>query len=92
MLNNIETFSFFSSEINPYQNIYLQEEIEHHPKYSTVHVMEELTERDVEFIVQEDIVKKQCKVLHIAQNKMTSACASILANAFNKNDNIMVIK
>jgi len=77
-------------EMNSHGNIYLQQQIEKFPKYSKVYIfLQELTEQDVEFIVEEAIIKKQCKELDISQSKLTSVCASILANALNNNDNIL---
>ncbi|CAF1376043.1 unnamed protein product, partial [Adineta steineri] len=77
-------------EMNSYENPYLQQEMKRFSNYSSVVIMMQvLTERDVEFIVEEAIIKKKCKQLKLNQTKLKSPCAFILANVLSNNDNIL---
>ncbi len=44
---------------------------------------EKLTDRDIDIVVKQAIVNKQCQELFLGWNKITSVGASILAQAFN---------
>ncbi|UJR19359.1 hypothetical protein I4U23_022488 [Adineta vaga] len=76
---------------NPRENLYLQQEIDRYQQYSTVYLSQELNERDVEFVVQEALMTRQCRVLQLTRYKVTSAGASILAKALSTNENNLKI-
>jgi Ran GTPase-activating protein (RanGAP) involved in mRNA processing and transport len=48
-------------------------------------VNEKLTDRDMDIVVNQGIVNKQCKELFLGWNKITSVGTSILAQVFNNN-------
>lgn len=49
---------------------------------------EQLTDRDIEIIVQQAIIQKQCTRLWLASNKITAAGAACLANALVDNKHL----
>ncbi|UJR06628.1 hypothetical protein I4U23_010912 [Adineta vaga] len=71
------------------ENVYLRQEIARSPAYSTVYLSQDLNDRDIEYVVEEAVIKKQCRVLQLTRCKVTFTGASILANALNNTENIL---
>ncbi|CAF1569275.1 unnamed protein product [Adineta ricciae] len=71
------------------ENLYLRQEIARSPMYSTVYLSQDLNERDIEYVVEEAVIKKQCRVLQLTRCKVTSIGAFILANTLNNTENIL---
>jgi Ran GTPase-activating protein (RanGAP) involved in mRNA processing and transport len=75
-----------TSSTSKYQNIKLQQIIEQCEPKSEVDLKEQnLTDEDMEIVVKEAIIKKQCKKLQLAHNKITSVGASIISEALKNN-------
>ncbi len=71
-------------EFPQYQNIKLEQQIGQ--SYNSVCLDEmELIDQDMEIIVKEAIINKQCNFLSLQSNKITSIGASILAESLNNN-------
>jgi Ran GTPase-activating protein (RanGAP) involved in mRNA processing and transport len=72
-----------------YQNKKLEDIIQKCHTGSEVNLNEQnLTDRDMEIVVQEAIIHKQCKKLLLENNEITSEGALIIANALNSNNNL----
>jgi Ran GTPase-activating protein (RanGAP) involved in mRNA processing and transport len=75
-----------TSLANTYQNKQLQQLIQKSQLRSTVNLYKQnLINEDMEIVVQEAIINKQCKTLILSWNKITSVGASIIAEALNHN-------
>ncbi|CAF4933773.1 unnamed protein product, partial [Rotaria sp. Silwood1] len=65
-----------------YRNEKLQNRIDECEFRSTVDLREQdLTDADMDIVLQQAIIKKQCKYLRLSQNQITSLGASIIASA-----------
>lgn len=74
------------SELNTYHNRKLEEFIAQFQLRSAVDLNKQnLTDPDMEIVVQQAIVNKQCRNLSLVHNKITSKGASILAKALYGN-------
>jgi Ran GTPase-activating protein (RanGAP) involved in mRNA processing and transport len=75
-----------TSSTNSYQNKRLQQLIEQCKSRSAVNLeRQNLTDEDMKIVVQAAIINKQCKVLELSNNKITSVGASIIAGALSNN-------
>jgi hypothetical protein len=71
---------------NSYQNQKLKGLIEKCQHHSVVKLTnQDLTDEDMNIVVKEAIMKKQCKKLWLDSNEITSAGVSIIAKALNEN-------
>ena len=69
-----------------YRNVSLEEIIVKCPSSSTIKLNDQkITDSDMEIVVQEAIIKKQCRDLWLAHNKITWKGAEILANVLYDN-------
>ncbi|CAF3665735.1 unnamed protein product, partial [Rotaria sp. Silwood1] len=76
----------FVLESNQYQNFKLKQKIRQQKNNSQVYLKgQKLIDRDMNIIIEEAIIKKQCTWLYLSSNKITSMCVSILAEALNNN-------
>ncbi len=72
-----------------YQNPQLEEEIGKCESHSKVDLsFRELTDRDMEIVAKEAITKKQCTVLLLNDNLITSAGVTTIANALHNNSTL----
>jgi Ran GTPase-activating protein (RanGAP) involved in mRNA processing and transport len=75
-----------SSTNTTYQNKQLQQLIEQCKSRSEVNLKEKnLNDEDMKIVVKEAIINKQCKILDLRRNRITSVGASIIAEALNNN-------
>lgn len=73
---------FFNLEFPNYRNIKLEEKISQNYTQSSLCLDNlELVDHDVELVVKQAILDKQCQFLSLQSNKITSIGASILADA-----------
>jgi Ran GTPase-activating protein (RanGAP) involved in mRNA processing and transport len=73
----------------PYQNQRLEDFIgkcEHHSKIDLS--FQKLTDEDMNIVVKEAIIKKQCKELGLINTNITPTCMSIIAKALNGNNTL----
>jgi Ran GTPase-activating protein (RanGAP) involved in mRNA processing and transport len=81
-----------ASSTNTYQNEQLQQFIEQCEQQSEVNLEKQnLTDEDMEIVVKEAIINKQCKKLELGCNKITSVGASIIAKALNRNATLDIL-
>jgi len=81
-----------TSSTNTYQNKQLQQLIEQCQHQSEVHLEKQnLNDEDMEIVVKEAIINKQCKKLELGYNKITSVGASIIAKALNGNTTLDIL-
>ena len=81
-----------SSTKTTYKNQRLQQLIEQCKPQSTVDLKEQnLTDEDMEIVVREAMINKQCTDLNLNYNKITSIGASIIADALNNNITLEVL-
>jgi Ran GTPase-activating protein (RanGAP) involved in mRNA processing and transport len=75
-----------------YQNKQLEQLIAQCEDRSTIDLKKQnLTDEDMEILVREAIINKQCKQLELSKNKITSVGASIIAKALNNNTTLEVL-
>ncbi|CAF1333352.1 unnamed protein product [Rotaria magnacalcarata] len=68
-----------------YQNVQIQETIGHCKAYSRIDLRKQpITDSDIEIIIKEAIIKKQCSMLWLVSNRITSQGISNLAAALHK--------
>jgi hypothetical protein len=69
-----------------YQNQKLKDFIEKYQRESEIDLHDQdLSDEDMQIVVKEAIINKQCRKLRLQVNEITSAGASIIAKALNKN-------
>ena len=77
----------FVLETIHYQNKKLEQLIRQKQECSKIYLyQQELTDRDMEIVIQEGMIDKQCKELYLGSNKFTSIGISILADSLNNNN------
>ena len=77
---------------NTDENKQLQKLIDDCEAHSKVNLEKQnVTDEDMEIVVQEAIINKQCKELRLEENKITSASVSIIAKALNNNTTLKVL-
>jgi Ran GTPase-activating protein (RanGAP) involved in mRNA processing and transport len=75
-----------------YTNPNLEKEISRCKAHSWVELSDQkLTDEDMDIIVQQAIINKQCVNLNLRYNRITSIGASILADAFKNNQTIQIL-
>ncbi len=73
-------------ENNSYQNLRLEKKIQECQERSLVSLEKQnLIDKDMEIVVKQAIINKQCKQLRLNYNKITSAGALILSEALKNN-------
>ncbi len=77
------------SEITQDRNTTLKEKIHRYDDRSIVDLTSQgLTDRDMEIVVQEAMINKQCKQLQLGFNRITSIGVSILVDALKSNNTL----
>jgi Ran GTPase-activating protein (RanGAP) involved in mRNA processing and transport len=70
----------------PYTNNYLQQIIEQYTHQSEVNLeKQELNDEDIEIVVKEAMINKQCTTLNLSYNKITRLGISIISKTLNNN-------
>jgi len=70
----------------------LQKTIEEHEIWSSIHLDgQQLTDKDMEIILNDVIVGQQCKQISLSENKITSIGAFIIADALNTNTTLKAL-
>ncbi|CAF0952519.1 unnamed protein product [Rotaria sordida] len=73
-------------DVNQYQNPKLEQKIQQQKSNSQVYLKgQKLIDQDMDMVIKEAIINKQCTWLYLSSNKITSVCVSILAEALNNN-------
>ncbi|CAF1313294.1 unnamed protein product [Rotaria sordida] len=68
----------------------IQNKIEQYAKYSSIELINEnLDDQDISFIIQHAIIKKQCTVLRLDNNYITSEGITILVNSLYNNNTLI---
>ncbi|CAF1358731.1 unnamed protein product [Rotaria sp. Silwood1] len=76
------------NEFSQYQNSKLEQKIAQSYNYSSICLDNmDLVDQDMEIIVKQAIITKQCNFISLQFNKFTSIGISILADALNNNNN-----
>jgi Ran GTPase-activating protein (RanGAP) involved in mRNA processing and transport len=89
-VNHYITFSVL--EFPQYQNIKLEQKITQYYIHSSICLDEmELIDQDMDTVVKQAIINKQCKLLSLQSNKITSIGMSILADALNNNNTLEIL-
>ncbi|UJR32761.1 hypothetical protein I4U23_020220 [Adineta vaga] len=77
------------AKISIYRNQKFEEMINNCKIHSRIDLRKQkLTDSDIEFIIQEAIIKKQCTMLWLVSNQITSHSVSILASILEENSNL----
>jgi Ran GTPase-activating protein (RanGAP) involved in mRNA processing and transport len=77
---------------NNYQNKELQQIIEQYTHQSEMNLeKQELNDEDIEIVVKEAMINKQCTILNLSYNKITRLGTSIIAKALNKNTTLKIL-
>ena len=72
--------------LSMYQNKLLETKIKNCPPCSRIDLQKEkLVDADVEFVIEEAMMKKQCSMLWLRENKMSSNGISMIISALNDN-------
>ena len=89
----IITISFLSvSEFPQYQNLKLEQKIAQFHIHSSICLDEmELIDQDMDVIIKQAIINKQCKLLSLQSNKITSIGISILADTLKDNNTLEIL-
>ncbi|CAF3540530.1 unnamed protein product [Rotaria sp. Silwood1] len=67
-----------------------QNKIDRYPKYSSIELINEyLDDQDISLVVQHAIIKKQCHILRLDKNYMTSEGIHILVNSLYNNNTLI---
>ncbi|CAF3787935.1 unnamed protein product [Adineta steineri] len=83
----------FHNEYPQYQNIKLEQKLEQYYNHTSICLDEmELIDEDMNILVKQVIINKQCQLLSLQSNKITSIGISILANALNDNHTLETLK
>jgi Ran GTPase-activating protein (RanGAP) involved in mRNA processing and transport len=68
----------------------LQMKISNYPLYSSIDLTKEnLDDQDISLIIQHAIIKKQCSILRLDKNLITSEGITILVNSLHKNNTLI---
>ena len=75
-----------------YQNKQLEDRIKQYQIHSEIYLNEQnLIDQDMEIVVQQAIINKQCKKLSLENNRITSQGALTIANGLNNNTTLEIL-
>jgi hypothetical protein len=85
---NVPIFKAIMSSRTPenYQNLKLEKTIAKYESHSLINLdRQSLTDQDMPIVVQQAVIRKQCKMLHLSDNRITSQGISVLVKELHNN-------